>query len=80
MDAFGYRIVSQGALAENLYLHVFARAYREAWLALHARAPAGTHAFERLGITIDFDAELGTAKPGTCHMENHRNTSGPSAR
>jgi hypothetical protein len=41
-------------LAESLHLHVFARAYREAWLALHARPPVGTHAFERLGVAIDF--------------------------
>lgn len=54
MDAFGYRIVAESALAEELQLHVFARAYRDAWVALHARAPVGAHAFVRLGVTIAF--------------------------
>ena len=26
-----------------------------AWLALHSEAPVGTHAFERLGVAIDFE-------------------------
>jgi hypothetical protein len=54
MEVFGYRIVPEGALAESLHLHVFARAYREAWVALHARPPVGTHSFESLGVAIDF--------------------------
>jgi hypothetical protein len=56
MDFFGYRILPDNALAGNLHLHVFARAYREAWVALHSRDPVGTHAFERLGVAIEFKA------------------------
>lgn len=54
MDAFGYRILPESALAANLELHILARAYRDAWVALHSRGPAGMHAFARLGVVIDF--------------------------
>jgi hypothetical protein len=56
MDAFGYRIVPEGALARNLYLHVLARAYRGAWLELKGQPPVGQHRLESLGVTIEFDA------------------------
>jgi hypothetical protein len=64
MDAFGYRIVRESESAGNLQLHVFARAYRDAWLALHSQAPVGQHAFERLGVAIDFK-EPGQPDGGT---------------
>jgi hypothetical protein len=56
MDAFGYRIVAQDASAEDLHLHVFARAYRDAWLALKRQPPVGQHRLERLGVTIEYQA------------------------
>jgi len=54
MDAFEYRIVPSLPRYERLELHVFARAYRDSWIALHAEAPSGRHWFERLGIGIEF--------------------------
>ena len=56
MEAFGYRIVAESALAENLQLHVLARAYRDAWLALKRATAvwAGT-ASRDLGVTIEFE-------------------------
>lgn len=56
MDVFGYRIVPADELAENLHLHVFARAYRDAWLALKRQPPVGQHRLERLGLTIEYEA------------------------
>lgn len=58
MEVFGYRIVPEGASAESLHLHVFARAYRACWIALHAEAPTGRHWFDHLGIAIDFGAPV----------------------
>ena len=49
-----YRIVPGLAAYDRLELHVFARAYRDSWIALHAEVPTGRHWFERLGIAIDF--------------------------
>ena len=40
---------------ENLQLHVFARAYRDAWLELKHEPPVGQHRLERLGVTIEFE-------------------------
>lgn len=56
MDGFDYRIVPGTAEYDRLELHVFARAYRDSWIALHAEAPSGRHWFERLGIAIDYSA------------------------
>jgi hypothetical protein len=39
---------------ERVELHVLARAYGAAWVALHAQAPAGRHRLGRLGVEIDF--------------------------
>jgi hypothetical protein len=61
MDTLGYRIVPGHVLYDRVELHVFARAYRECWTALHAQAPTGRHWFERLGITIDFGVPAETA-------------------
>ena len=58
MDAFGYRIVPESALAGTLHLHVLARAYRDAWLELKGHLPLGRHRLEDLGVTIEFE------KPG----------------
>jgi len=54
MEDFDYRIVPNTPDYDRLELHVFARAYRDSWIALHAEAPSGRHWFERLGIAIDF--------------------------
>jgi hypothetical protein len=54
--SFGYRIVAGRGDSDRLELHVFARAYRECWLALHAEPPAGRHWFDHLGVAIDFGA------------------------
>ena len=56
MNAFEYRIVPAQPRYDRLELHVFARAYRDSWIALHAEAPTGRHWFERLGIGIEFYA------------------------
>lgn len=55
-NGFDYRIVPDTPHYDRLELHVFARAYRDGWIALHAEAPSGRHWFERLGIAIDFKA------------------------
>jgi hypothetical protein len=64
MDTLGYRVIPGHALYDRLELHVFARAYRECWIALHGTAPTGRHSLERLGITIDFGAPEVAAYPG----------------
>jgi hypothetical protein len=40
---------------EYVELHVFARAYRDAWLAFKGCAPAGRHRFQSLGVTIEYE-------------------------
>lgn len=52
--AYGYRIEPDEWLA-RVELHVLARAYRDAWLALKLRAPVGEHRIEPLGVVIDFE-------------------------
>ena len=54
VEAFGYRIVPAHPDYQHVELHVFARAYRDAWMALHGESPRGRHWFERLGIAVDF--------------------------
>jgi hypothetical protein len=54
MDDCDYRIIAARTLAENLQLHVFVRAYRDAWIALYSQPPVGTHSFARLGVSIRF--------------------------
>ena len=50
-----YRI-DVAADEEHLELHVLARAYRDAWLAMKAQPPVGRHRLELLGVTIVFEA------------------------
>lgn len=40
----------------RIELHVLARAYHDACLALTLRPPVGLHRFENLGVTIEFEA------------------------
>ena len=58
--------LSSGEEEQGTVAHVFARAYRESWLALHAEELSGRHWFERLGIAIDFSpsAISGADYPG----------------
>ena len=56
MNGLDYRIVPGTPEYDRLELHVFARAYRDSWIALHAESPSGRHWFERLGIAIDYSA------------------------
>lgn len=39
---------------DALYAHVLARAYWEAWRALHSHEPVGRHAIQDLDLAIDF--------------------------
>ena len=39
---------------DALEAHVLARAYIDAWRALHSCDPAGEHPIESLGLAIDF--------------------------
>ena len=54
MKGFGYRIVVREE-DFRLELHVLARAYRVAWLALKRQAPVGPHRLEGLGVTIEYE-------------------------
>lgn len=56
MEAFEYRILPSDPRFERLELHVFARAYRDSWIALYSQPPSGRHWFERLGFAIEFYA------------------------
>jgi len=50
----GYRIELQED-DNPVELHVLARAYRDAWLALMLYPPVGRHRFEKLGVTIEYE-------------------------
>lgn len=52
--AGGYRLVTGRLAAGGVELHVLARAYRAAWVALHSEPPTGRHRLKDLGIAIDF--------------------------
>jgi hypothetical protein len=52
----GYRLVTGRLTACGIELHVLARAYRAAWVALHSEPPTGCHRLADLGIAIDFGA------------------------
>ena len=57
-DASRYRLVTGRLTAGGIELHVLARAYRAAWIALHSEPPIGWHRLADLGLAIDFgDAE-----------------------
>ena len=58
-DASRYRLVTGRLTAGGIELHVLARAYRAAWIALHSEPPAGWHRLPDLGLAIDF----GEAEP-----------------
>ena len=49
-----YRLVTGRLAASSLELHVLARAYSAAWIALHSEPPTGRHRLADLGIAIDF--------------------------
>ena len=50
----GYRLVTGRLTACGIELHVLARAYRAAWIALHSEPPVGWHRLADLGLAIDF--------------------------
>jgi hypothetical protein len=54
MKGHGYRIEVREE-DSRFELHVLARAYRDAWLALKRRPPAGPHRLEGLGVTIEYE-------------------------
>ena len=49
-----YRLVTGRLAARGVELHVLARAYCAAWIALHSEPPTGRHRLADLGIAIDF--------------------------
>jgi hypothetical protein len=49
-----YRLITGRLTAGGIELHVLARAYRAAWIALHSEPPAGWHRLADLGLAIDF--------------------------
>jgi hypothetical protein len=51
-----YRLVTGRLTASGIELHVLARAYWSAWIALHSEAPVGWHRLPDLGLVIDFEA------------------------
>jgi len=58
MHGHGYRIDLREE-DHRIELHVLARAYRDAWLALKLRPPVGAHRLEGLGITIEYQLPEG---------------------
>jgi hypothetical protein len=60
MDRLDYRIDIEGDGRDvRIELHVLARAYRDACVALMQRPPAGRHRLEDLGLTIDYEVPGG---------------------
>ena len=53
MDYVVFRL-GDGETVDALEVHVFARAYIDAWRALYLCEPTGEHTVESLGLTIDF--------------------------
>jgi len=51
-----YRLVTGRLTASGIELHVLARAYWSAWVALHLEPPVGWHRLPDLGLAIDFEA------------------------
>lgn len=56
LRACRYRLVTGRLTARGIELHVLARAYWSAWIALHSEPPTGRHRLADLGIEIDFGA------------------------
>jgi hypothetical protein len=67
-----YRLITGRLAAGGVELHVLARAYSAAWIALHAEPPTGPHPLSDLGITIDF----GDAGPRTKSSRRRRDDKG----
>jgi hypothetical protein len=65
-----YRLVTGRLTAGGIELHVLARAYRAAWIALHSTPPAGWHRLADLGLAIDF----GEAEPRRKQARRPRRT------
>jgi hypothetical protein len=61
-----YRVfrMSSGEDEESIEAHVFARAYRGAWRAIHGTEPAGRHEVAALELAMDF-GELAPARVST---------------
>ncbi len=60
IHGLGYRIEIEGDGKDvRIELHVLARAYRDAWLALKLRPPVGPHRLDGLGITIEYQLPEG---------------------
>jgi len=56
IPAAGYRFRGLAGAEERVELHVLARAYRAAWIALRSRQPDGAHRLADLGLVIEFPA------------------------
>ena len=64
MQGHGYSIDVQEEDV-RIELHVLARAYHDACLALTLRPPVGLHRFENLGVTIEFEEPGEPGEPGS---------------
>ena len=58
-----YQLVTGRLTAGRVELHVFARAYSDAWIAVHSEPPSGSHRFADLGLVIDFGRAAAPRKP-----------------
>ena len=58
-----YRLITGRLTAGGIELHVLARAYRAAWIALHSEPPVGWHRLADLGLAIDFGEPRRTRAP-----------------
>ena len=56
MTTLRYTLHPEPGPQESVPLHVLARAYWAAWIALHEDEPTGLHWIDRLGVVIDFGA------------------------
>ena len=63
-----YRVFSMlsGEGENSTEAHVFARAYRGVWRAIHGSEPAGRHQVAALGLIFYFSARA-SARVGTSH-------------
>jgi len=65
-----YRVfsMSSGEDEDSTEAHVFARAYRGVWRAIHGSEPAGRHQVAALGFVVDYGARtparVGTSNTG----------------
>jgi len=69
-----YHLVTGRLTAGGIELHVLARAYRAAWIALHSEPPAGWHRLADLGLAIDFGAVEPRRKRAKRSRADLRNT------